>query len=138
MSSKGKKPAGKSAIDQVVAREYTIHLHKRVRFQTRTATITDDRMRRKSRKRPTDWATKTWKENEVLTDYFFLQLHGASFKKRAPKAIKEIKDFAQKAMVRTPEFRVLHIFHEYTIALLHLFLRFTSARRCEKERELLS
>lgn len=65
----------------------------------------DDRTRRKSRKRPTDWATKTWKENEVLTDYFFLQLHGASFKKRAPKAIKEIKDFAQKAMVRIPEFR---------------------------------
>jgi hypothetical protein len=34
MSSKGKKPAGKSAIDQVVAREYTIHLHKRVRPAT--------------------------------------------------------------------------------------------------------
>ena len=34
MSSKGKKPAGKqqrSAIADVVAREYTIHLHKRVR-----------------------------------------------------------------------------------------------------------
>jgi hypothetical protein len=30
--SSGKKTAGKSAIDQVVAREYTIHLHKRVRF----------------------------------------------------------------------------------------------------------
>jgi hypothetical protein len=33
MSSKGKKPAGKagrSAIADVVAREYTIHLHKRV------------------------------------------------------------------------------------------------------------
>ncbi|KAH6657710.1 ribosomal protein L31e [Truncatella angustata] len=59
MSSKaqGKKPAGKSAIDQVVAREYTIHLHKR--------------------------------------------LHGASFKKRAPKAIKEIKDFATQAMGTT-------------------------------------
>ncbi|KAI0170323.1 60S ribosomal protein L31B [Pestalotiopsis sp. IQ-011] len=61
MSSKGKKPAGKSAIDQVVAREYTIHLHKR--------------------------------------------LHGASFKKRAPKAIKEIKDFAQKAM-QTSDVRI--------------------------------
>ncbi|RYO78443.1 hypothetical protein DL766_001506 [Monosporascus sp. MC13-8B] len=55
MSSKGKKPA-KSAIEQVVAREYTIHLHKR--------------------------------------------LHGVTFKKRAPRAIKEIKEFAQKAMVR--------------------------------------
>ncbi|KAI0126877.1 putative 60S ribosomal protein L31 [Xylariales sp. AK1849] len=59
MSSKEKKPAGagKSAIEQVVAREYTIHLHKR--------------------------------------------LHGCSFKKRAPKAIKEIKDFASKAMQTT-------------------------------------
>jgi large subunit ribosomal protein L31e len=27
------------------------------------------------------------------------QLHGATFKKRAPKAIKEIKDFATKSMV---------------------------------------
>ncbi|KAF2709345.1 hypothetical protein K504DRAFT_379133 [Pleomassaria siparia CBS 279.74] len=53
----GKKPAGKtqrSAIADVVAREYTIHLHKRV--------------------------------------------HGVAFKKRAPKAIKEIKAFAEKAM----------------------------------------
>jgi hypothetical protein len=35
MSSKTKKPAGKaqrSAIADVVAREYTIHLHKRVRW----------------------------------------------------------------------------------------------------------
>ncbi|KAJ3566617.1 hypothetical protein NPX13_g7072 [Xylaria arbuscula] len=53
MSSKGKKPA-KSAIEQVVAREYTIHMHKR--------------------------------------------LHGVTFKKRAPRAIKEIKAFAEKAM----------------------------------------
>ncbi|EGP82993.1 unnamed protein product [Zymoseptoria tritici ST99CH_1A5] len=59
MSTKaqGKKPAGKtgrSAIEDVVAREYTIHLHKRV--------------------------------------------HGVSFKKRAPRAIKEIRAFAEKAM----------------------------------------
>lgn len=27
------------------------------------------------------------------------QIHGATFKKRAPKAIKEVKDFAKKAMV---------------------------------------
>ncbi|KAL3423495.1 ribosomal protein L31e [Phlyctema vagabunda] len=55
-----KKPAGKatrSAIADVVAREYTIHLHKR--------------------------------------------LHGVSFKKRAPKAIKEIKAFATKSMGTT-------------------------------------
>lgn len=58
MSSK--KPAGKpsrSAISDVVAREYTIHLHKR--------------------------------------------LHGTTFKKRAPKAIKEIKKFATQAMGTT-------------------------------------
>ncbi|ORY70225.1 50S ribosomal protein L31e [Pseudomassariella vexata] len=57
MSSKGKQPAGKSAIDQVVAREYTVHMHKR--------------------------------------------MHGVSFKKRAPRAIKELKDFATKAMQTT-------------------------------------
>ncbi|KAK8034918.1 hypothetical protein PG993_009913 [Apiospora rasikravindrae] len=52
--SSGKKTSGKGALEQVVAREYTIHLHKR--------------------------------------------LHGATFKKRAPKAIKEIKEFAHKTM----------------------------------------
>ncbi|KAL6253052.1 60S ribosomal protein L31B [Rhinocladiella similis] len=44
----------RSAISDVVAREYTIHLHKRV--------------------------------------------HGVSFKKRAPRAIKEIRKFATQAM----------------------------------------
>ncbi|KAI5807607.1 60S ribosomal protein L31 [Peziza echinospora] len=48
------KKTGRSAIADVVAREYTIHLHKRV--------------------------------------------HGVSFKKRAPKAVKEIKAFAHKEM----------------------------------------
>ncbi|OIW25902.1 putative 60S ribosomal protein L31 [Coniochaeta ligniaria NRRL 30616] len=60
MSSKTQKPAGKqgrSAIADVVAREYTIHLHKR--------------------------------------------LHGVTFKKRAPKAIKEIKAFAFQSMGTT-------------------------------------
>ncbi|KAK4549755.1 60S ribosomal protein L31 [Oleoguttula mirabilis] len=56
--TKSNKPAGgkqgRSAIEDVVAREYTIHLHKRV--------------------------------------------HGVSFKKRAPRAIKEIRTFAAKAM----------------------------------------
>ncbi|EFW99200.1 60S ribosomal protein l31 [Grosmannia clavigera kw1407] len=55
MSSK--KPTGRSAIADVVAREYTIHLHKR--------------------------------------------LHGVTFKKRAPRAIKEIKKFAYQAMGTT-------------------------------------
>jgi len=44
----------KSTLSEVVTREYTIHLHKR--------------------------------------------LHGVGFKKRAPRAIKEIKKFAQKQM----------------------------------------
>lgn len=45
---------GKSALEEVITREYTIHLHKR--------------------------------------------LHGVGFKKRAPRAIKEIRKFAQKQM----------------------------------------
>ncbi|KEZ42244.1 hypothetical protein SAPIO_CDS6100 [Scedosporium apiospermum] len=53
-SSKGKKTQQRSAIADVVAREYTIHLHKR--------------------------------------------LHGVTFKKRAPRAIKEIRKFAQLQM----------------------------------------
>ncbi|KAF7291103.1 60S ribosomal protein [Mycena indigotica] len=53
-----KKTGGKrSALKDVVTREYTIHLHKRV--------------------------------------------HGRSFKKRAPWAIKSVVDFAQKAMGTT-------------------------------------
>ncbi|CAK7201334.1 60S ribosomal protein L31B [Sporothrix eucalyptigena] len=59
MSSKTKASGktGRSAIADVVAREYTIHLHKR--------------------------------------------LHGVTFKKRAPRAVKEIKKFAQQAMGTT-------------------------------------
>lgn len=52
---------GKSAINEVVTREYTINLHKR--------------------------------------------LHGVGFKKRAPRAIKEIKKFAIKHM-GTPDVRI--------------------------------
>ncbi|KAI9789908.1 MAG: 60S ribosomal protein L31 [Peltula sp. TS41687] len=55
--ARGGKTSGRSAIADVVAREYTIHLHKRV--------------------------------------------FGVSFKKRAPRAIKEIRKFAEKAMVTT-------------------------------------
>lgn len=36
----------------------------------------------------------------MLTD---VKMHGVTFKKRAPRAIKEIKAFAFQAMVRTPE-----------------------------------
>ncbi|KAJ8027748.1 60S ribosomal protein L31 [Holothuria leucospilota] len=53
MAKKDKKK-GRSALNDVVTREYTIHLHKRV--------------------------------------------FGMSFKKRAPRAIKEIRKFAQKTM----------------------------------------
>ncbi|KAM0715642.1 hypothetical protein Q7P37_009140 [Cladosporium fusiforme] len=52
--SAGKTQQGRSALEDVVAREYTIHMHKRV--------------------------------------------HGVSFKKRAPRAIKEIRAFAENAM----------------------------------------
>ncbi|KAF5136589.1 60S ribosomal protein L31-A [Metarhizium anisopliae] len=68
--SSAKKTSGKaqrSAIADVVAREYTIHLHKR-RFWNNV------------------WLT-------VLE-----KLHGVTFKKRAPRAIKEIKAFATQAM----------------------------------------
>ncbi|CAK9806289.1 60S ribosomal protein L31 [Anthophora plagiata] len=51
----------KSAINEVVTREYTVNLHKR--------------------------------------------LHGVGFKKRAPRAIKEIRKFAEKQM-GTPDVRI--------------------------------
>ncbi|XP_033330337.1 large ribosomal subunit protein eL31 [Megalopta genalis] len=52
---------GMSAINEVVTREYTVNLHKR--------------------------------------------LHGVGFKKRAPRAIKEIRKFAEKQM-GTPDVRI--------------------------------
>ncbi|EFA02592.1 large ribosomal subunit protein eL31 [Tribolium castaneum] len=57
---KGEK-SRKSAINEVVTREYTVNLHKR--------------------------------------------LHGISFKKRAPRAIKEIRKFAEQQM-GTPDVRI--------------------------------
>jgi large subunit ribosomal protein L31e len=78
MSSKTKKPAGKtqrSAIADVVAREYTIHLHKRVRRIEGMGMLQEQ------------------ETNQIV------QLHGVTFKKRAPRAIKEIKKFATKSMV---------------------------------------
>merc|ERR1712098_99515 len=59
--AKDKKSRGIKAMNDVVTREYTIHLHKRV--------------------------------------------HGMGFKKRAPRAIKEIRKFALK-MMGTPDVRV--------------------------------
>lgn len=53
-ASDAKKGKTRSALQDVVTREYTVHLHKRV--------------------------------------------HGRSFKKRAPHAVKSVVDFAQKAM----------------------------------------
>lgn len=35
----------------------------------------------------------------MLTGFALEQLHGVTFKKRAPRAIKEIKAFAYKSMV---------------------------------------
>ncbi|KAJ8965634.1 hypothetical protein NQ317_017423 [Molorchus minor] len=60
MAKKGEKK-GKSAINEVVTREYTVNLHKR--------------------------------------------LHGIGFKKRAPRAIKAIRQFAEKQM-GTPDVRI--------------------------------
>lgn len=55
MVKKGKtEKKGKSALNEVISREYTVHLHKK--------------------------------------------LHGVGFKKRAPRAVKEIKKFAEKQM----------------------------------------
>merc|ERR1712228_200600 len=56
--AKDKKSAAKSPLNEVVTREYTINLHKRI--------------------------------------------HGMQFKKRAPRAIREIKKFAEQ-MMGTPD-----------------------------------
>merc|ERR1712243_68481 len=56
-----KKKSTKSPMNEVVTREYTVNLHKRI--------------------------------------------HGMQFKKRAPKAIREIKKFAE-AMMGTPDVRI--------------------------------
>merc|ERR1712183_923640 len=62
MAKKGdKKPAAKSPLNEVVTREYTINLHKRI--------------------------------------------HGLQFKKRAPRAIREVKKFPEK-MMGTPDVRI--------------------------------
>ncbi|XP_051914898.1 60S ribosomal protein L31 isoform X2 [Hippocampus zosterae] len=60
-TKKGEKKKGRSAINEVVTREYTINVHKRI--------------------------------------------HGVGFKKRAPRAIKEIRKFAVKEM-GTPDVRI--------------------------------
>merc|ERR1711915_149914 len=57
----GKKKSAKSPLNEVVTREYTINLHKRI--------------------------------------------HGMQFKKRAPRAIREIKKFAE-AMMGTSDVRI--------------------------------
>ncbi|XP_053563614.1 60S ribosomal protein L31 isoform X2 [Bombina bombina] len=57
----GEKKKGRSAINEVVTREYTINVHKRI--------------------------------------------HGIGFKRRAPRALKEIRKFAMKEM-RTPDVRI--------------------------------
>ncbi|XP_077983573.1 uncharacterized protein LOC144438423 [Glandiceps talaboti] len=59
VAKKGEKKKGR--FDDVVTREYTIHLHKRI--------------------------------------------HGIGFKKRAPRAIKEIRKFSEK-MMGTPDVRI--------------------------------
>merc|ERR1711988_1300434 len=61
MARKSEKKSAKSPLNEVVTREYTINLHKRI--------------------------------------------HGMQFKKRAPRAIREIKKFAE-AMMGTPDVRI--------------------------------
>ncbi|KAK2556076.1 60S ribosomal protein L31 [Acropora cervicornis] len=61
MSKKTEKRKGRSAINEVVTREYTINVHKRV--------------------------------------------HNVGFRRRAPRAIKEIRKFAEK-MMGTPDVRI--------------------------------
>lgn len=43
----------------------------------------------------------------MVTDilFFSIQLHGATFKNRAPRAMKEIRKFATQQMVRPPSTR---------------------------------
>ncbi|KAL1021787.1 hypothetical protein UPYG_G00017960 [Umbra pygmaea] len=60
-NKKGEKKKGRSAINEVVTREYTVNIHKRI--------------------------------------------HGVSFKRRAPRALKEIRKFAMKHM-GTPDVRI--------------------------------
>merc|ERR1712189_96627 len=72
MAKKTDKKKGRSAINEVVTREYTVNVHKRI--------------------------------------------HGIGFKKRAPRAIKEIKKFAEK-MMGTPDVRIdtrlnKHVWHK--------------------------
>merc|ERR1711937_411410 len=67
-----KKKTAKSTINEVVTREYTINIHKRI--------------------------------------------HGVGFKRRAPRAVKEIKKFAEK-MMGTPDVRIdtrlnKHVWHK--------------------------
>merc|ERR1712147_86494 len=61
MAKEKREKTRKSAINEVVTRDYTVNLHKRI--------------------------------------------HGVGFKKRAPRAIKEIRKFAEKAM-GTPDVRI--------------------------------
>ncbi|CAH1776852.1 unnamed protein product [Owenia fusiformis] len=61
MAPRNRGDKKKSTMNEVVTREYTIHMHKRI--------------------------------------------HGVSFKRRAPRAVKEIRKFAEKAM-GTPDVRI--------------------------------
>uniref|UniRef100_A0A2I3MLI3 Large ribosomal subunit protein eL31 n=1 Tax=Papio anubis TaxID=9555 RepID=A0A2I3MLI3_PAPAN len=68
----GEKKKGRSAINEVVTREYTINIHKRI--------------------------------------------HGVGFKKRAPRALKEIRKFAMKEM-GTPDVRIRNVPYRIRVQL---------------------
>ena len=57
-----------------------------------------------------------------------LQLHGVTFKKRAPRAIKEIKKFATQSMVRSPNIVSFGV-RQYLDSRLHTMTQSQMRRR---------
>ncbi|KAF3923841.1 hypothetical protein ABW21_db0204669 [Orbilia brochopaga] len=102
----GKTKPGRSAIADVVTREYTIHMHKRVRrFYPSFLRVVSHEFQELG-KGDAAW-TMAGDDGSQERDYGWWNtsidgclstVHGVSFKKRAPKAVKEIKEFAHKQM----------------------------------------
>ena len=98
MAPKEKKTGAKrSAIADVVAREYTIHLHKRVCWSLFPLTELQWFLSENAEPGCAHSLLIEFPVNSRLSSP--RQLHGVTFKKRAPRAIKEIKAFAKRAMV---------------------------------------
>ncbi|RMY95256.1 hypothetical protein D0862_08796 [Hortaea werneckii] len=86
----GKQGQGRSAIEDVVAREYTIHLHKHNGHAAIAAvySITSAAL---AKTPGTTSGGRLRQEHES-------NVHNVTFKKRAPRAIKAIRTFAAKSM----------------------------------------